>query len=421
MGYSAAIGEEYNLPYDVPANQYLTIRGSKASTSRRMAVWVPDFLSRYDPDPLRYYLAATMPESSDSDFTWTDFVRRNNDELVATWGNLVNRVLSFAYRNFNASVPKPGPLSEDDRALVARSNQAIVETGQNIALCHFRAGLESAMSVAREANRYIEENAPWKLISEDRERCATVLHTAIGAISGLNVALSPYLPFSCETLHGSLGVHPHDAKTLSPPDTDALARLAENPRVVAIGEIGLDFYRNLSPPSAQREAFREQLQLARSLRLPVVIHARDADEEAFDILAAHSQDVLPEWPKDRPLGVMHCFAGDTPLALRYIELGFLISIAGTVTYPNAEKTRAVARSIPFRSMVVETDAPYLTPQSRRGRRNEPPYIIETIRQIAELRAETASAVAQGTASAAARLFALGNITDFVVEAAVERP
>ncbi len=138
-------------------------------------------------------------------------------------------------------------------------------------------------------------------------------------------------------------------------------------------------------------------------------------------MAAHSQDVLPEWPKDRPLGVMHCFAGDTPLALRYIELGFLISIAGTVTYPNAEKTRAVARRIPFRSMVVETDAPYLTPQSRRGRRNEPPYIIETIRQIAELRAETASEVAQGTASAAARLFALGNITEFVVEAAVERP
>ncbi len=205
MGYSTAIGEDYNLPYDVPANQYLTIRGSKASTSRRMAVWVPDFLSRYDPDPLRYYLVATMPESSDSDFTWTDFVRRNNDELVATWGNLVNRVLNFAYRNFAAVVPKPGELTDDDRSLVARSQQAIAEAGQNIALCHFRAGLESAMSVAREANRYVEENAPWKLINEDRERCATVLHTAIGAISGLNVALSPYLPFTCETIHGYLG------------------------------------------------------------------------------------------------------------------------------------------------------------------------------------------------------------------------
>ena len=117
MGYSEATGEQYNLPYDVPANQYLTIRGSKASTSRRMAVWVPDFLSRYDPDPLRYYLSATMPETSDSEFTWTDFVRRNNDELVATWGNLVNRVLTFTYRNFDRAVPKPAALTDDDRSL----------------------------------------------------------------------------------------------------------------------------------------------------------------------------------------------------------------------------------------------------------------------------------------------------------------
>jgi len=205
MGYSEASREHYNLPYDVPANQYLTIRGSKASTSRRMAVWVPDFLSRYDPDPLRYYLSATMPETSDSDFTWTDFFRRNNDELVATWGNLVNRVLTFTYRNFDRAVPKPSTLTEDDRSLLASAKQAIDETGQNIARCRFRTGLDSAMSVARAANRYIEENAPWKLVTDDRKRCATVLHTALGAISGLNVAFSPYLPFTCQTLHGYLG------------------------------------------------------------------------------------------------------------------------------------------------------------------------------------------------------------------------
>src|SRR3989442_2368992 len=156
MGYRAAIGEYYTLPYDVPANQYLTIRCSKASTSRRMAVWVPDFLSRYDPDPLRYYLAATMPESSDSDFTWTDFVRRNNDELVATWGNLVNRVLTFTYRNFDRAVPNPGASRPEDEALIARAAEAIAETGEQISLCHFRAGLESAMAGAREANRYLE-------------------------------------------------------------------------------------------------------------------------------------------------------------------------------------------------------------------------------------------------------------------------
>jgi methionyl-tRNA synthetase len=205
MGYSEAKGEHYNLPYDVPANQYQTIKGSKASTSRRLAVFVPDFLSRYDPDPLRYYLSATMPETSDSDFTWADFVRRNNDELVATWGNLANRVLTFAYRNFNRAVPQPGELTTADRELIARTERAIAETGAQIEGCHFRAALDAAMSGARDANRYVEGNAPWRLLEEDRERCATVLYTAITAVAGLNVALSPFLPFSAQTLHGYLG------------------------------------------------------------------------------------------------------------------------------------------------------------------------------------------------------------------------
>ena len=205
MGYAKATGEHHNLPHDVPANQYLTIKGSKASTSRRKAVWVPDFLSRYDPDPLRYHLSAIMPETSDSDFTWSGFVQRNNDELVATWGNLVNRVLTFAYRNFDRQVPEPGPLTVADNALIERTEAAIAETGKQIAACNFRAGLEAAMGAAREANRYVEENAPWKLLKEDRQRCATVLYTAIAAISGINTALAPYLPFTCQTLHGYLG------------------------------------------------------------------------------------------------------------------------------------------------------------------------------------------------------------------------
>ncbi|MFQ5471294.1 MAG: methionine--tRNA ligase [Dehalococcoidia bacterium] len=205
MGYAAATGEHYNLPYDVPANQYLTISGSKASTSKRLAVWIPDYLSRYDPDPLRFYLSATMPETSDSDFTWAGYLRRNNDELVATWGNLVNRVLTFAYRNFDRSVPLPGELSDGDRNLLDTCEAALAKTGEQISLCNFRAGLEAAMSAAREANRYIEDNAPWVLIKNDRYRCAAVLYTAIGAISTIKTALSPYLPFTCQTLHGYLG------------------------------------------------------------------------------------------------------------------------------------------------------------------------------------------------------------------------
>ncbi|MCI0783637.1 MAG: methionine--tRNA ligase [Chloroflexi bacterium] len=205
MGYSKATGETYNLPYDVPANQFLTIKGAKQSTSKRLAVWVPDFLERYDPDPLRYYLSAIMPETADADFTWAGFVQRNNDELVATWGNLVNRVLTFTYKNFDKSVPEPGDLSETDRALISRVEEALEEAGREIAAGNFRAALEAGMSAAREANRYVEDNAPWKLLKEDRERCATVLYTAIAAISGLKTALYPFLPFTCQKLHGYLG------------------------------------------------------------------------------------------------------------------------------------------------------------------------------------------------------------------------
>ena len=205
MGYARATGETYVLPYDVPANQFQTVRGSKASTSQRRAIWVPDFLSRYDPDPLRYYLSVNMPETSDADFSWGDFVRRNNDELVATWGNLANRVLTFTYRNFEGRVPTPATLTAADSALLARAEAALAATGENIGLCRFRAGLEAAMAVAREANRYVEENAPWSLVKSDRERCATVLHTAISVIATLKTALYPYLPFTCQQLHGFLG------------------------------------------------------------------------------------------------------------------------------------------------------------------------------------------------------------------------
>lgn len=226
---------------------------------------------------------------------------------------------------------------------------------------------------------------------------------------------------SMSDIYAAVGVHPHDAKTLTPGDIDRLARLADSPHIVAIGEIGLDFYRNLSPPELQGKAFREQLELARSLCLPVVVHAREADEETYDILADYERAARPGWPPDRPLGVMHCFAGDLTLALRYIENGFVISIAGTCTYPNAERTRAVARGIPLRWMAVETDAPYLPSQSKRGHRNEPAYLIETVKHIAELRGEPFAEVAAGTAIAATRLFRLNNIGEPAVQATGERP
>jgi TatD DNase family protein len=210
-------------------------------------------------------------------------------------------------------------------------------------------------------------------------------------------------------VYAAVGVHPHDAKDLDDRTLGALERLADSPKVVAIGEIGLDYYRKLSPPEAQIDAFHRQLDLARRLSLPVVIHSREADGETYDVLASYEERALPDWPKDRPLGVMHCFAGDLMLALRYIQIGFMISIPGTCTYPKADRVGAVAGGIPLRWMAVETDAPYLTPQPHRGRRNEPAYLPDTVARIAELRGDSVQAVAERTAIATAWLFGLGDI------------
>jgi len=225
---------------------------------------------------------------------------------------------------------------------------------------------------------------------------------------------------SVEDVYATAGVHPHEADSLTVQDLDMLARLAESPKVVAIGEIGLDFYRNLSPPDSQRLAFQQQLDLARELNLPVVIHAREADDETFDTLAACAGNGRHDWPADRPIGVMHCFAGDSALALRYVDLGFVISIPGTVTYPDAERLQGVAQSLPLRSMVIETDAPYLSPLSQRGRRNEPAYLAETAGFIAALRGESFAQVAEGTAATAARLFGGSGVEEPSLPAAGER-
>ena len=214
---------------------------------------------------------------------------------------------------------------------------------------------------------------------------------------------------SLENVYAAIGFHPHNAQEMTRPDIDALWQLAHSPKVVAIGEIGLDFYRSLSPPETQRRAFLQQLELARALSLPVVVHSRQADEETYEILAAYVGQALPDWPKDRPLGVMHCFAGDLTLALRYIQIGCMISVPGTCTYPKSDRICAVVGGIPLRWMTVETDAPYLPPQSQRGRRNEPAYLAETVKRIAELRGEPFAEVANRTALATAWLFGLGDI------------
>jgi methionyl-tRNA synthetase len=200
MGY-----EGLALPYDVPANEFLTIEGRKISRSRNWAVFVPDYLSRYDPDPLRYILSINMPETSDADFSWREFVRRNNDELVATYGNLVNRVLTFTYRNFDGKVPEAGTLDTTDKNIIKDADACLEKVGEAISRCSFKQGIQSAMSLSQQANRYLDEKAPWKKIKEDKPAAATSLYVAINVISRLKTMLAPFLPFSSQKVHEYLG------------------------------------------------------------------------------------------------------------------------------------------------------------------------------------------------------------------------
>lgn len=201
MGY----GDHLNLPYDVPANEFLTIEGKKLSTSRNWAVWLPDYLSRYAPDPLRYLLSINMPENADTDFSWREFIRRNNNELVATYGNLVHRVLTFVYRNFNGSVPIPGELEAQDQAIIQSAKDTLATMDKLLYGCHFREAIRAAMSLAQEANRYLDDKAPWKAIKETRQSAANSLYTTLVVIAQLKTMLYPFLPFSSQKLHEFLG------------------------------------------------------------------------------------------------------------------------------------------------------------------------------------------------------------------------
>jgi methionyl-tRNA synthetase len=205
MAYGDEEGTPLNLPYDVPANHYNNVGGQKASTSRMTAVFIKDIMGRYDPDALRYYLCATMPETADSDFTWGDFVARNNNELVATWGNLVNRVLTLTYRNFDGRVPDPGELDERAKALLARTEAMLSEAGEHLAACRFRAALSTAMAHAQETNKFLDDTAPWKALPDDRASAGHSLYAALQAVNGLKVAFAPFVPFSCDRLHSYLG------------------------------------------------------------------------------------------------------------------------------------------------------------------------------------------------------------------------
>jgi TatD DNase family protein len=201
-----------------------------------------------------------------------------------------------------------------------------------------------------------------------------------------------------ENLFASVGVHPHDAKTLDDRAFDALRDLAKHPKVVAIGEIGLDYYRDLSPRPLQRIVFERQMLLAQKVGLPIIIHNRDSHDDMLAILKKNLNGMS---------GVMHCFSGDQDFADQCLGMGLYISFAGPVTYPNALVLQKVAGNIPDDRFFIETDCPYLSPQFMRGKRNEPSYVKAIAKKMAEIRHTTFPEISRISSSNAMNFFKIG--------------
>ena len=200
MGYD----EDLNLPYDIPANEYLCLKGEQFSKSRCVGIWLPDIIEAFDPDAVRYYLSINMPETKDSNWLWPDFIAKNNDELVGTYGNFVHRVLTFTYNNFG-DIPKCGTLTDMDTEARRRIKETSKSVIASLSNCSFKKGLREVMSLAQFGNVYFDQQQPWALIKTDRDRCGTVLHICLELVQALAVFMAPFIPFSSKRLWELLG------------------------------------------------------------------------------------------------------------------------------------------------------------------------------------------------------------------------
>lgn len=237
----------------------------------------------------------------------------------------------------------------------------------------------------------------------ERARAAGVEMILTLGVDAANSRLALALAERHDGVLAAAGVHPHDAESATAADLDELEEMARHPRVAVVGEIGLDFYRNLSPRDRQVEVLRRQLETAGRVSKPVAIHARDAHNEMLPMLTAWSRDMGGRLPDGRPLGIMHYFSEDAALAQKYVDLGFVISIHTSVTHPKASQLAGVAREIPLEHLVIETDSPYGAPQRYRGKRNEPAYAAEAAAKIAQLKGVAVDDVAEATTRNAQRL------------------
>jgi methionyl-tRNA synthetase len=193
------------LPYDAPANEFMNIEGDQFSKSRNWAVWLPDILERYQPDAVRFYVARTFPETHDSDFSWDGFLTRVNNELLAAWGNLVNRVLGFAHKRFDERVPVFDALTAEDEAIIARVDGGFEVVGDLLERVRLREALDATLGLAREVNVYLDGQAPWKTIKEDPVAAARAIYTALRCIDSLKTLFAPFIPFSSQQVSDYLG------------------------------------------------------------------------------------------------------------------------------------------------------------------------------------------------------------------------
>lgn len=205
IGYNDGNREQLNLPYDVPANEYLNLHGGKFSTSRGNVIGFNWILRQFQADAVRYVLTAQAPETADVEFTWQDFMDRINNELVANWGNLVNRMVGFAYKRFDGVIPAPGPLDATDQALLEEIKAGFVTVGELYNGVKLKAALQETRRLSQRVNQYLNDKAPWKLINEDRAAAATAVYVALQAIDWLKLLWGPILPHSSEQLHAMLG------------------------------------------------------------------------------------------------------------------------------------------------------------------------------------------------------------------------
>ncbi|MGI8478964.1 MAG: methionine--tRNA ligase [Gaiellaceae bacterium] len=269
--YGAGQGD-LELADNIVSSEFLTMEGKQFSSSRGLVILVRDFLSRYDADSLRYFISIAGPETQDTDFTWSEFVRRNNDELVATWGNLVNRTLQSAYKNFEA-VPEPGALTDADTELLAAVGHGFETVGALIEAARFKNALQEIMRLAGLGNQYVAEQEPWTLLATDRERAATVLYVALKAIDSLKVLLTPFLPFSSQRLHELLG---YEGTIAGPPEFRTVAEDDGRKHVVLTGDY--ESWLGRWEPS--------ELPPGQALLEPVPLFAKlDADKVVADELA----------------------------------------------------------------------------------------------------------------------------------------